>query len=47
MILIKLNNDRHNLHRFIEDIEKTILYFIYTSFYIDSRLISYFYKNII
>ena len=42
MILIKLNNDRNNLHTFIEDISvsiyrnKSILYFIYTSFYIDS-----------
>ena len=50
MILIKLNNDRNNVHTFIEDIKTKvfyILYFIYTSFYIDSRLITYFYKHII
>ena len=49
MILIKLNNDRNNLHTFIEDIETQIFYILYigTSFYIDSRLITYFYKHII
>ena len=47
MILIKFNNDRNNLHTFIEDIEIKVFYFIYTSFYIDSRLITYFYKQII
>ena len=29
MILIKLNNDRHNLHRFIEDIETKVFYILY------------------
>ena len=29
MILIKLNNDRNNLHTFIEDIEKTVFYILY------------------
>ena len=45
MILLKLNNDRHNLHTFIEDIETKVFYILYTSFYIDSRLISYFYNK--
>ena len=29
MILIKLNNDRHNLHTFIEDIETKVFYILY------------------
>ena len=38
MILIKLNNDRNNVHTFIEDIEtKLFIFYIYTSFYIDSN----------
>ena len=47
MILIKLNNDRHNLHTFIEYIETKVFYILYIQVFIDSRLISYFYKNII
>ena len=29
MILIKLNNDRNNLHTFIEDIETKVFYILY------------------
>ena len=29
MILIKLNNDRNNLHTFIEDIEIKVFYILY------------------
>ena len=29
MILIKLNNDRNNVHTFIEDIETTLFYILY------------------
>ena len=29
IILIKLNNDRHNLYKFIEDIETTVFYILY------------------
>ena len=32
MILIKLNNDRHNLHTFIEDIE--VFYILYIQVFI-------------
>ena len=47
MILIKLNIDRNNLHTFIEDIENKYFIFYIYKFYIDSRLITYFYKHII
>ena len=49
MILIKLNNDIGNnlIHIHLRYRNKSILYFIYTSFYIDTRLITYFYKHII
>ena len=34
MILIKLNNDRNNLHKFIEDIETTEFYILYIQVFI-------------
>ena len=34
MILIKLNNDRHNLNRFIEDIETKVFYILYRQVFI-------------
>ena len=34
MILIKLNNDRHNLYTFIEDIETKVFYILYIQVFI-------------
>ena len=34
MILIKLNNDRNNLHKFIEDIETEVFYILYIQVFI-------------
>ena len=34
MILIKLNNDRNNLHTFIEDIETQVFYILYIQVFI-------------
>ena len=47
MILIKLNNDRNNVQTFIEDIETKVFYILYIQVFIDSRLITYYYKHII
>ena len=34
MILIKFNNDRNNLHTFIEDIETKVFYILYIQVFI-------------
>ena len=34
MILIKLNNDRNNLYKFIEDIETKVFYILYIQVFI-------------
>ena len=34
MILIKSNNDRHNLYKFIEDIETKVFYILYIQVFI-------------
>ena len=34
MIIIKLNNDRHNLQTFIEDIETKVFYILYIQVFI-------------
>ena len=34
MILIKLNNDRNNFHKFIDDIETKVFYILYIQVFI-------------
>ena len=34
MVIIKLNNDRNNIHTFIEDIETKVFYILYIQVFI-------------